>query len=252
LNDTIDRSIQGFYLKHKGILINLFSVCTFLGFDRTLGTRGINDLDKAPWLALLYLVVFLLEPWATRYSMGAFNQRREAADLDPILLHRWMHNGLLSLICWAGRIALFAVLFMACLEAIGLPDIFQVTFIAVVIFLSLMVREAFIVYYMSGKKPLPDFKESYDFAADIVLMLVLAFGQLVVAEVFRDMGIKGLDDPVDFFYYLFPIGLFFFVFYLPIRYIYTVEDFTFARSRWEKVEQVVSFLLVFVGFLIAG
>jgi 4-amino-4-deoxy-L-arabinose transferase-like glycosyltransferase len=83
-------------------------------------------------------------------------------------------------------------------------------------------------------------------------MLVLAFGQLVVAEVFRDMGIKGLDDPVDFFYYLFPIGLFFFVFYLPIRYIYTVEDFTFARSRWEKVEQVVSFLLVFVGFLIAG
>jgi 4-amino-4-deoxy-L-arabinose transferase-like glycosyltransferase len=66
------------------------------------------------------------------------------------------------------------------------------------------------------------------------------------------MGIKGLDDPVDFFYYLFPIGLFFFVFYLPIRYIYTVEDFTFARSRWEKVEQVVSFLLVFVGFLMVG
>ncbi len=252
MNKLVDQSIQGFYLKHKGIIINLFSVLTFLGFTNSLGSRGINNLDKAPWLALLYLIIFLLEPWATRYSMGAFNQRRETAGLAPILLHRSMYAGVLSFICWGGRIALFAVLFMASLQAIGLPDIFQVTFVAVIIFLSLMVREGFIVYYMASKKPLPDFKESLDFAADVVLMLVLAFGQLVVAEVFRDIGIKGLDDPMDFLYYLFPIGLFLLVFYLPVRYIYTLEDFTFARSKWEKLEQVISFLLVFIGFLIAG
>lgn len=246
------RSIQRFYLKHKGILIIFFSVLTFLGFSHSLGARGINNLDKAPWLAVIYLVIFLLEPWATRYSMGAFNQRREEAGIAPILLHRWMYNGLLSLIFWAGRIALFAVLFMACIESLGLPDIFQLTFVAVIIFLSLMVREAFIVYYMAGKKPLADFKESYDFAADIVLMLVLSFGQLVVAEVFRDIGVKGLDEITDFVYYSFPILLFFFVFYLPIRYIYTVEDFTFARTKWEKAEQVLSFVIIFIGFLIAG
>ena len=252
MNTTKEFTGQGFYLKHKGIIINLFSVITFLGFSHSLGSRGINDLEKAPWVALLYLIIFFLEPWATRYSMGAFNQRRQKAGITPILLHRWMNLGFLGIVFWASRIALFSIIFLASLEAIGIPDVFQSPLIAVPVFLGLMVREGFVVYYMASKKPLPDFRESYDFLADIVLMMVLAFGQLIVAEVFRDIGVKGLDDASDFIYYLFPILLFFFVFYLPIRYIYTVEDFTFARSRWQKVEQVLSFLVIFIGFLMRG
>lgn len=144
--------ISNFYLRHKGLFINLFSVITFLGIHHSLGEGGPDTLGKMPWLALLFIVLFFLEPWATRYSMGAFNQRRETAGLSPILLHRWMRMIFPAIIFWGGRIAILGALF---------------------------------------------------------------------------------------------------VFYLPVRYIYTVEDFTFAQTKWRKAEQVVSFLLVFLGFLLA-
>jgi len=86
-------TILQFYLKHKGILINLLSVFTFLGLNKVLGSRGINNLQEAPWLAAFFLVFYFLELPATYYSMGAFNERRRRAGIKPILLHRWMNMG---------------------------------------------------------------------------------------------------------------------------------------------------------------
>jgi len=243
--------ISNFYLRHKGLFINLFSVITFLGIHHSLGKGGPDALGEMPWLALLFIVLFFLEPWATRYSMGAFNQRRETAGLSPILLHRWMRMIFPAIIFWGGRIAILGALFVFCLQALGLQFLLDHTAPLVIIWLGLIVREGFVVYYMGSQQPLPDFRESNDFLADLILMIILAFGQLVVGEVFRDYGVKALNSVADFFLLLFPIGLFFFVFYLPVRYIYTVEDFTFAQTKWWKAEQVVSFFLVFLGFLLA-
>jgi len=133
-----------------------------------------------------------------------------------------------------------------------MPNFLQNDLTAALVWGVMLIREGFIVYYMARLKPLPGFQESYDLLADIVLLIVLAFGQLAVGEVFRDMRIKGLSNVTEIAYLLFPIVLFFMVFYLPMRYIYTIEDFTFSRKKWEKIEQVISFLVIFIGFLLAG
>ena len=38
--------------------------------------------------------------------------------------------------------------------------------------------------------------------------------------------------------------LFVAIFYVPIRYVHSLEDFTFAQTPWQKVERLGSFLLV--------
>ena len=88
--------------------------------------------------------------------------------------------------------------------------------------------------------------------ADIVLLLVLSIGELLVREVFLDVGLNGLHRFAEDLIYLFPAGLFFLVFYLPVRYVHTVEDFTFVRTPWDWVERIGSFALVFILFLAAG
>ncbi len=246
-------SYPSFYLRHKGLLINLFSVLTFLGIDKILDTGDIDQLNTSPWLGWLFILAYAFEPWATYYSMGAMNERREKAGLKVIFLHQWLNNIPVGILFWAGRISILGVVFMTSLQAVGINySLLRFDIFKVIIVIILLVREIFVVYYMASKKPLPNFKESYDFTADLILMIILAFGQLIIAELYRDLGLKGMNSALDFIYFLFPILLLFFVFYLPIRYLYTVEDFTFAKSGWDKAEQVLSFLIVFIGFIVAA
>ncbi len=250
--DTIQHQhLSSFYIRHKGLIINLFSVLSFLGINAFLGDKGINNLSKVPLMALIYVFVFFLEPWATAYSMGAFNQRRERAGLKPIALHQWMGLGFLGIAFWGGRTSINSLLFLASLDVLITWEELKNSSYAPFFFIGMMIREGFIVYYMSSKKPKPDFKESYDFMADLVLFLAITYGQMIVAEVFRDLRVKNLLTIEEIGLYLFPILLFSFVFYLPIRYIYTVEDFTFARTKWQKAEQVLSFIIVLLGFVVA-
>ncbi len=252
MNGTPQKRVSGFYIRHKGLIINFSSVLFFLGFNSLLGDEGINKLPEAPLLALIYVLVFALEPWATSYSMGAFNQRRKQAGIDLIALHALLRAGFLAVVFWASRTAINGLLLLASFEALITWEELKNPAFAPFFFIGIMIREGFVVYNMSSEKPKPDFKESYDFIADLILFLSLTFGQMVVAEAFKDLGAKNVSTLAEIGLYLFPILLFFFLFYLPVRYIYTVEDFTFARTKWQKAEQFLSFFVLFLGFLLAS
>ena len=83
-----------------------------------------------------------------------------------------------------------------------------------------------------------------DFLADIVLVILITIGELLFKELIVEVGITHpsvfIEKPIT----LFPILLFGLVFYLPIRYVYTLEDFTFADTTAKKIERVGSFILV--------
>ena len=243
--------IHIFYQRHKSLAINVFSILLFLLINRALGENGVNNLPQVPLVGAAFIIAFLAEPWATFYSMGAFNQRRIEAGIEPVRVHRWMNgNFFMAILFWGTRLALLGVLFIMSLKSFTSEDFSQNQIVILAIIFGIMIREGFVIYYMLSVKPLPNFKESYDFLADIILAVMLVFGQLAVAEIFRDMGMSGIENLEAILQYALVVLFFLFMFYVPIRYIYTMEDFTFARTRREKVERVIAVIVMVLGFLL--
>ena len=240
---------ESFYLQHRGLIINIVSVSLFGLIQQSGMLRDIDVLGEQWPLAIVFLLVFFLEPWATYYSMGAMNQRREEKGIKPIWLHRSIRGLFMAGMFWGGRLSIMGVLLLLSMKAFFGDSFLDHQAFGIFLMLLIAIREGVIVYFMASQKPNPNFKESYDWLADIILLLVLSYSQIVVDELFKDVGLKDLDNWDDGLIVLFPLILFFFVFYLPIRCMYTVEDFTFAQTTWQKVERVGSFLLVFASFL---
>ena len=110
----------------------------------------------------------------------------------------------------------------------------------------------FIIYWFIETKGRERFNERFDIVSDLILLAGLVLGEFLVFQVFKDMGLNGRHMTNEYLELLFPIALLCFTFYIPIRYLYTLEDITFAQTLWEKWERVISFLLVFISFLVLG
>ena len=240
------------YGKHRGLIFNLISVFIFWGIKAGLGEQGIDNMKEVPWTALLFLIVFFLEPWAVYYSMGIMNQRRVEAGLDLFFLHRWMRGLFICLLFWGGRVAIFGTGFIMSLQTLfganrsePVSDIVILAFAAVI-----FIREGFVVAFMASSKPKPDFKPSIDFIADIILMVILAFGHLMLDAVFREFAISNARSVSEALGLLFPLTLFFFMIYLPVRYSPTVEEFTFADTNRKKLESWLSFVVSLLGVIL--
>jgi len=238
---------QSFYTHHRGILINLVSILLFLLW------RQEAAWEKAPeqsfWMAILFLVVFLLEPWALYYSVGVMNQRREALGIKA----HWLQNklvGTLGLIFWGGRISIYGAFIFTMIKKLVGPNWEEKEWLLIVVFILILIRESFNLVFMATKEPIKNYHFKYDLLADVVLLIVLFFGEIIVFEVFKEMGLTGFHSWKEIPSLLFPIGILSFVFYFPMRFIYTLEDLTFAKSSWDKVERIASFLIVFLSFLL--
>lgn len=241
------------YLQHKGLIMNILAVLSFWMLKNGLGEKGVDNIFHVPWVAAIYIVSYLAEPWAVRYSMGALNQRRVERQLGPVFLHRWLSNGFLAMVFWGGRSVAFGLLFLMSLDAIGRYfDLPKVNYLGQILLILVFLREGVVVYRMASKRPNPEFKEQTDFVADIVLMVMLAFGQLIIERVFRDVGLVNPDSFSEFLLMLFPLSLFFLVFYLPSRFTHTVEDLTFITKRKDRIEKIISFFVLFLGLLISS
>lgn len=228
-----------FYLNHRGFIINLVSLALFWWWS-----PGFADGGGAIGLAVLVFLALLAEPWAIYYSMGVFNARREEQDIKPILLHRLVNGLFMALLFWGGRLSLYGALLVSFTQKVSGGGFMDTYWISVPFIIFLFVREGFATYYMTTTKPFKQFSESLDFLADIVLVILITIGELLFKELIVEVGITHpsvfIEKPIT----LFPILLFGLVFYLPIRYVYTLEDFTFADTTAKKIERVGSFILV--------
>lgn len=236
-----------FYLNHRGIIINLISLALFWWWS-----PGFADGDGPFWLVILVIVALLAEPWALYYSMGVFNARREKRGIKPILLQRMVSGLTLALIFWGGRLALYGALLVSFFQKLSGGNFMDIEWISIPFIIFLFARESFSTYYMTTTKPFEEYSEKLDFLADLVLVILITIGELLFKELLGELGIKHpsviIEKPVT----LFPIILFMLVFYLPIRYVYTLEDFTFADTTAKKIERVGSFILVLLVLILRG
>lgn len=251
MTEKTKQNRASWWVQHRGLWINLASI--FL----VIGLKGISFEEEGEWLTrpllllVTLLVIFVLEPWAIYYSMGALNQRRNLAGLAIPKLQANL-KGTPGLILWAARVSIYGAFLVTLLnQHYGSSD--QVPgwlhFVAII---SVFIRESLIVFWFLSTKGNTDFSEPLDLFADLFLLMGLVLGELLVFEVFQDMGLNGTHTTKEYLELLFPILLLCLVFYLPIRFLYTLEDITFAQSRWEKAERLISFLLVFISFLVLG
>ncbi len=238
-------------MQHRGLWINLTSILLVIGL------KEISFEEEGAWLSqpllllVTLLVIFVLEPWAIYYSMGALNQRRNLAGLAIPKLQTNL-KGTLGIVLWAARMSIYGAFLVTLLNLhYGSSD--QVPgWLHFVAFISVFIRESLIVFWFLNTEGNTDFSEPLDLFADLFLLIGLVLGELLVFQVFKDMGLNGPHTSKEYLELFFPILLLCLIFYLPIRFLYTLEDITFAKSRWEKVERLISFLLVFISFLVLG
>lgn len=243
---------KGLWLvQHRGLWVNLASIFLVIGL-KEIAFSDQRELFSQPILIILSLFLLLiLEPWAIHYSMGALNQRRNTAGLAVPKLHKNL-KGTLGMILWAGRISIYGAFLITLLHLhYGSSD--QVPeWLYILALISVFIRESLIVFWFIDTKGNTNFSWQLDLGADLILLLGLVLGELLVFEVFKNMGLEGTHSTREYLSLLFPIILLCFIFYIPIRFLYTLEDITFAQSSWEKWERLISFLLVFISFLVLG
>lgn len=233
------------YIRHRGLIINLISLSLFWVWQPQVADQG-----GSIWLVWLVLVVMLAEPWAMYYSMGVFNARREQLGIQPIWLHRQMGLTTWGIVFWAGRLSIMAAWIVSVLQRETAEQFMEQEWLAVPFVLLLMVREGVVAYYMSSQRAFQQFSPGLDLLADGVLVIIITAGELLFKSLMADYGIDHssdfLHDPIRLIALLFFVA----VFYVPIRYAHSLEDFTFAQTRWQKIERLGSFLLVVLVLII--
>jgi hypothetical protein len=232
-------SSTNIYISHRGLIINLISLSLFWVWQ-----PQITDQGAPIWLALLILLAILAEPWAMYYSMGVFNAQREQLGIQPIWLHRQMGLTSWGIVFWAGRLSIIVACIISVLQRETAEKFLQQEWLAIPLMLLLMIREGWVAYYMSSRQPFQQFSVRLDLLADGVLVLIMTAGELLFKSLMADYGIDHPSilwaDPIR----LVALLLFVAIFYVPIRYVHSLEDFTFAQTPWQKVERLGSFLLV--------
>ena len=108
------------------------------------------------------------------------------------------------------------------------------------------------MYYMTSKKSIKNYDLRYDYLSDLTLMITLVFGEILIRELMGNFQIRQPDDFESLMSVVLPTLLVVFVFYLPIRYTQTLEDFTFARTWGQKIEVWISILALVIGLVIVA
>ena len=78
------------------------------------------------------------------------------------------------------------------------------------------------------------------------ILVYVIINQYVYPSPGVDHSSDFLHDPIRLVALLFFVA----VFYVPIHYAHSLEDFTFAQTRWQKIERLGSFLLVVLVLMI--
>ena len=242
--------MSNFYLQHRGLIINLSSLGVFFLMQQLSGGSEMEALLRSPLIATIFLIAYFFEPWAIYYSMGVYNEKREKEGIPQHSLQRYLGGMTLVLLIWAGRIALFGALFVGVVNMRIPKDSPYIDYILIPLVLILMVREGFNVYYMASKKPIKNYDPRYDYLSDLILMITLVFGEILIRELMSNFQITYPNDFDSWMAIIFPTLLVVFTFYLPIRYTQTLEDFTFAHTRGQKVEVWISMLALVFGLVI--
>ena len=232
------------YLQHRGLLINLISLGLFWVWQ-----PHFAEGEGPRWLVSLLVLALLTEPWAMYYSMGVFNARREQLQIAPIWMHRQMGLSFWGICFWAGRLSLFGALLISFLQKRTAAQFMNQEWLAIPFILLLMVREGWIAYYMASQRSFPKYSERLDLLADAVLVVVITAGELLFKSLMADFGLRHPGSLLEQPLLILALILFMAIFYLPIRYVYTLEDFTFAQTRGQKIERLGSFLLVLLVLL---
>ncbi len=216
------------------------------------GGADMVALLGSPLIATIFLLALFFEPWAIYYSMGVYNEKRKVEGIPQHPLQRYLGGGTLALLIWAGRISLFGALFVGAINLKISKDDPYYDYILIPLVLILMVREGFNVYYMTSKKSIKNYDLRYDYLSDLTLMITLVFGEILIRELMGNFQIRQPDDFESLMSVVLPTLLVVFVFYLPIRYTQTLEDFTFARTWGQKIEVWISILALVIGLVIVA
>lgn len=149
---------MSFYLQYKGLIMNFIAMLLFWLFNSYLKLRDFRYFSEYQWLGGLVLCLLLLEPWATRYSIGVFNQRRKTLGIKPIWLHQTLGNFISGAFLFCGRFGLNCMLVLMSLFSFIPADQVGATlqthsFWVFGVLSILLVRELLIILALASQKP---------------------------------------------------------------------------------------------------
>jgi hypothetical protein len=237
------------YPRHKGLIINLLSIGLFLVWLRWPDQFLLTHWQQSRLLSSLFLIGFLLEPWAIQYCTRKLNKRRDILGLARHPLQKAL-RGPWGLIVWTARTAIYGSILIQGIQRIYGPESLQFKWLLIPIVILVLIRESWIIYQMTRPSIPSKLKLNFDWAANFVFIIILSFTELTIHQIFLDFGFKNIDQSGVLLAVFLPALFLLLVFYLPIRIFQTIEDWTFAQTPWARIENLLSLLILTILFLV--